>query len=293
MSVLSSKNWIPLNAPLMHHLGSMQAAAVLSYIYNQRDRWELQNNLQEDGSFFILAEEIESYLLIGKKMRLKCFKILETQELIIIRQKKIDVLTKGEQTVNFFYINDVAVSELIESCNLRVGAQRALPSVPKEPANKNTTTSKKSFYPGTQDSSLPDSKGRVSWRDLLISWQGAYPDYALNVLTKIQIFAEFFDLIASHGYTKTECESFLPEIKNLLASDTSDKLWRENITNAISRGFGKIYPVILNDATAYKAKILAGVIVTANEEPASNKPDEKNATVLDNRQQTEIEEMFA
>lgn len=317
-SISSKACWF-VNRAITFFLNDHLAALLLADLVSRRDRFTHQ--LDIDGGFFAISEEIEVELCIGKKARLRATKILVDAGLLTVKMKPQLVPEKGYQTVNFFYINDIKVAEILSYENVNDVKGRFLldrRGVPNDTTTDTYYLSKKNSdqdletentsgsqlknkelneshgpsYPNTRATNSKAASletlnpGRPSLHDITNTWQADNTDFAQNVLTKIDLFSELFQQIRAHGYTFEEAKSFKKTLENILAPNRKNKEWCRNVEKAIHLGCAAVYPVKTTAVQKYQQGMAAGTTL-AHEVPHEAKSFEKKPIHI-----VDIDEVF-
>jgi hypothetical protein len=151
-NTLSEKGYVQLNKRIIQEVG-LTAAAVLAFLIDKHGYWEERNELQDDGSFYWIAEEIEERLSLSPHERREAIVILKKNNLL-------KVTLKGLPQRNFYLIewdnilsvlstskksNDIRRGSNSERLDVNpVNVKRSTPCTePKNPVPKNpepTTT---------------------------------------------------------------------------------------------------------------------------------------------------------
>lgn len=85
---------------LQNHL----AAILFVTLVEKRDYLSSLDELDEDGGFCLLSDEIEKSLFITKEMRQKLTKCLEEADLLKVKKK-------GLPSKNYYYIQDESIPQ--------------------------------------------------------------------------------------------------------------------------------------------------------------------------------------
>lgn len=150
-NTLSPEAFWQVNKRITHFVGCRDAALLLSDLVGRRHYFRSRDMLDASGGFFVLSEEIESDLLMNKRTRVAATKLLIEKGLLALEPKKTNVVNKGFQTVNFYYIQDVAITGVLGA----VGANLSPRGVQKCTANKNILLPPQEGDP--KESLLPDN----------------------------------------------------------------------------------------------------------------------------------------
>jgi hypothetical protein len=126
-----------VNKVLAHYLESRDAALLLSDLIGRRH--QLEDRLTDDGGFFVISEQIENDLMMTRKVRTSAIKVLQEKGLVSVVPRLSQTDDKGLQTVNFFYIQDDIIEQILKSNDIKGGSLKDPRGVPKGTANKKTT----------------------------------------------------------------------------------------------------------------------------------------------------------
>lgn len=110
-STIGQNSFWMVNKKIAKYLKSNDAALFLSDLISKRDYFKSKNQLDENGGFFCLSQNLEDELNITKEARQK----------IIVQLKKIGLLKvvkKGLPSKNYYYIQDNNIINILNTKDL-------------------------------------------------------------------------------------------------------------------------------------------------------------------------------
>lgn len=142
-NILSQTSFWMVNKAITQYLGSRDAALLLSDLVGRRNTFAQKGQLDSLSGFFVISEEIENDLLMTKHIRTSAMRCLQDKGLVVVSLKPTPTQDKGFQTVNFFYIQDDKIEEVLKEVDMGGGRQKSCPPGAKNcTTNKNPSTSK-------------------------------------------------------------------------------------------------------------------------------------------------------
>jgi len=203
-STLNQGAFWMVNKKIAKLLKSNDAALLLADLLSRRDYFKNHNELDSDGGFFVLSDQIEMDLNLSKEMRQQATKLLQTMNLV-------HIVKKGLPSKNFYYIQDSKILEMLgddkKSNNFQWAEKAAQYRDEKdaqywaEKAASNKNKENKNREEREENKNSKEDKPSI--RAILASWKSNLPPRPPFDLRR-SLLEDLLETIRTHGYGEND-----------------------------------------------------------------------------------------